>query len=77
LLETCLSEEFCFLVSNKHDVSLKFQNETGLKALMTGGEGKFSDVIEMAAKFQPTGNTLDTTNVKTKVPNKFKKLKHQ
>lgn len=34
---------------------------------MTGGEGKFSDVIEMAAKFQPTGNTLDTTSVKTKV----------
>ena len=29
---------------------------------------KFYDVIEMAAKFQPTGNTLDTTSVKTKVP---------
>ena len=29
---------------------------------------EFTDVIEMAAKFQPTGNTLDTTNVKTKVP---------
>ena len=26
------------------------------------------DVIEMAATFQPTGNTLDTTSVKTKVP---------
>ena len=28
----------------------------------------FQDVIEMAATFQPTGNTLDTTSVKTKVP---------
>ena len=31
---------------------------SGLKALVTGSEEKFSDVIEMAAKFQPTGNTL-------------------
>ena len=40
--------------------------------LLVEGDGQqfseFSDVIEMAAKFQPTGNTLDTTNVKTKIP---------
>jgi hypothetical protein len=32
--------------------------DSGIEALVTGSEEKFSDVIEMAAKFQPTGNTL-------------------
>ena len=32
--------------------------KSGLEALVSGSEEKFSDVIEMAAKFQPTGNTL-------------------
>lgn len=32
--------------------------KSGLEALVAGSEEKFSDVIEMAAKFQPTGNTL-------------------
>ena len=36
---------------------------------LVGDENKdFYEVVEMAAKFQPTGNTLDTTNVKTPVP---------
>ena len=38
-------------------------------AEMMGEDNKdFYDVVEMAAKFQPTGNTLDTTSVKTPVP---------
>ena len=39
-----------------------------LKTLMGQENKDFYDVVEMAAKFQPTGNTLDTTNVKTPVP---------
>jgi len=34
----------------------------------TDGEDKLEEYASMAAKFQPTGNTLDTTTVKTKVP---------
>ena len=46
------------------------EDTSGTKLLVGDGEqfSEFSDVIEMAAKFQPTGNTLDTTNVKTKIP---------
>ena len=46
------------------------EDENNTKLLVEGGEefSEFSDVIEMAAKFQPTGNTLDTTTVKTKIP---------
>ncbi len=39
-----------------------------LQDLMGEGNKDFYDVVEMAAKFQPTGNTLDTTSVKTPVP---------
>ena len=43
-------------------------NQKDLKDLMSEENKDFYDVVEMAAKFQPTGNTLDTTNVKTPVP---------
>ena len=39
-----------------------------LKNLMGEENKDFYDVVEMAANFQPTGNTLDTTSVKTPVP---------
>ena len=45
------------------------EEDDNTKLLVAGEEfSEFSDVIEMAAQFQPTGNTLDTTNVKTKIP---------
>ena len=41
---------------------------SGLTALVTGSDEKFSDVIEMAAKFQPTGNTLvSCIKIKTEI----------
>ena len=52
-------------------VSNEKPKESGKDDLATlmGEENKdFYDVVEMAAKFQPTGNTLATTNVKTPVP---------
>lgn len=39
-----------------------------MKALMGEDNKDFYDVVEMAAQFQPTGNTLATTTVKTPVP---------
>ena len=41
---------------------------SNLKSLVSGEDDKFYDAIEMAETFQPTGNTLDTTSVKTPVP---------
>ena len=41
---------------------------SNLKSLVSGEDDKFYDAIEMAETFQPTGNTLDTTTVKTPVP---------
>ena len=43
-------------------------SKNDLKELVGEENKDFYDVVEMAAKFQPTGNTLDTTNVKTPVP---------
>jgi E1A-binding protein p400 len=39
-----------------------------LKTLVSGEDDEFYDAIEVAEAFQPTGNTLDTTTVKTPVP---------
>ena len=43
-------------------------HSSDLKELVGEENKDFYDVVEMAAKFQPTGNTLDTTSVKTPVP---------
>ena len=60
---------------DRHSESSEINEDTGeddSTKLLVEQEGEqfseFTDVIEMAAQFQPTGNTLDTTNVKTKVP---------
>ena len=53
---------------NAGDAKQKESGKDDLATLMGGENKDFYDVVEMAAKFQPTGNTLDTTNVKTPVP---------
>ena len=58
------------VISDDQDQDLE-QNQakdSDLKNLMGEENKDFYDVVEMAAKFQPTGNTLDTTSVKTPVP---------
>ena len=56
--------------SESSEVNEEVEEDNSTKLLVEEGEqfSEFTDVIEMAAQFQPTGNTLDTTNVKTKVP---------
>jgi len=44
------------------------EEEPGLEELMAPEDQKLEDYANMAAEFQPTGNTLATTNVKTKLP---------
>ena len=51
----------------------KSKDDDNLKTLVSeenieANNKDFYDVVEMAAQFQPTGNTLETTNVKTPVP---------
>ena len=47
------------------------EKDPGIKSLVEG-EDKLEEYASMAAKFQPTGNTLETTTVKTKVPSLLK-----
>lgn len=47
------------------------EKDPGIKSLVEG-EDKLEEYASMAAKFQPTGNTLETTTVKTKIPSLLK-----
>ena len=49
----------------------KDDKDPGLKSLVEG-EDKLEEYASLAAQFQPTGNTLETTTVKTKVPSLLK-----
>ena len=55
-------------INGENENSKEPTENSDLKSLVGEENKDFYDVVEMAAKFQPTGNTLDTTSVKTPVP---------
>ena len=61
----------------KDEEKIKVENDDNKEEkkdddLLGDGEDKLEEYANMAAKFQPTGNTLETTAVKTKVPSLLK-----
>ena len=57
--------------AEEEDEDTEDEKDEGLTSLVKE-EDKLEEYASMAAKFQPTGNTLETTTVKTKVPSLLK-----
>ena len=65
--ETEIKEEEKKPSEGKDESSDEDDKDPGIKSLVAE-EDKLEEYASMASKFQPTGNTLETTTVKTRVP---------